>query len=86
MTVATEDDKAKLDRLMKYLNGSKELMMFFNAKSDVAVEDFIDASFCVHADGHSQSKNQRPRAALRARLLPLKSWGAGNFCSTRATS
>ncbi len=53
----TEDDWTKLERVMKYLNGSKDLGVTLDASSDKPLElqAWVDASFATHEDakGHT---------------------------------
>lgn len=51
----TESDQAKLDRLLKYLNGSKESVLVLEPKGELVVEGYIDASFACHPDGKSHT-------------------------------
>ena len=50
-----EDDWTKLLRMMKYLNGSKEEVLFLSADDLHVVKWFVDASFAVHADFKSHT-------------------------------
>ena len=52
-----EDDWKKLERCLKYLNGTRELGVMLEANGDLnsLVVAYIDASFGVHHDGKSQS-------------------------------
>ena len=51
----TEADRVKLDRLLKYLNGTKEYVLVLRPGDDLAVTGYIDASFGCHPDGKSHS-------------------------------
>lgn len=51
----TEWDQAKLERLLKYLNGSVESVLVLEPKDDLKVEGYIDASFACHPDGKSHT-------------------------------
>jgi hypothetical protein len=51
----TEADRVKLDRLLKYLNGTKEYVLVLDPGDDLAVTGYIDASFGCHPDGKSHS-------------------------------
>lgn len=51
----TEDDSAKLTRLLKYLNGTSEYLLYFDSSAEISIEGLIDASFCVHEDGRSRT-------------------------------
>jgi hypothetical protein len=52
---ATEDDEAKLDRLYRYLNGTKELGITLKPNGNIKIRAKIDASFAVHIDGKSHT-------------------------------
>jgi hypothetical protein len=51
----TEQDQAKLDRVLKYIAGSKELGLKLEIGNQLLVRSYVDASFGVHADykGHT---------------------------------
>ena len=53
----TEDDWAKLERVMKYLNGTKDMGITLDASSDKPLElqAWIDASFAPHEDAKSHT-------------------------------
>ncbi len=53
--VATESDWKKLERVLKYLNGSKELGIVLKMGAEMGVIGSIDASYGVHSDGKSHS-------------------------------
>ena len=50
-----EDDYQKLIRLVRYLRGTKELILTFRANNDSIVRWWVDASYAVHDDmkGHT---------------------------------
>jgi hypothetical protein len=50
-----EDDWSKLQRVMKYLNGSKELGIVLRPRPSSQIDAYIDASYGVHIDGKSHS-------------------------------
>jgi hypothetical protein len=50
-----EDDWSKLQRLLKYLSGSKELGIILRPRESPQLDAFIDASYGVHGDGKSHS-------------------------------
>jgi histone deacetylase 1/2 len=51
----TEQDVAKLDRVLKYISGTKELGLVLEIGEKLTVRSFVDASFGVHSDykGHT---------------------------------
>jgi len=53
----TEDDSTKLFRLLRYLNGTRELGMVLGADDDgnYHLSAYVDASFGVHVDGKSHT-------------------------------
>ena len=55
VTKATEEDERKLDRVMKYINGTKTMGMCLGCSEPLQVIAYIDASYGVHADGKSHS-------------------------------
>ncbi len=52
---ATEDDYSKLDRVLRYLNGTAGMGMVLETDKDICVYTFADAAYGVHADGKSHS-------------------------------
>jgi histone deacetylase 1/2 len=53
---ADQDDWSKLIRIMKYLNGSKELGIVLEPDEGLlSVHSYVDASFAVHADFKSHT-------------------------------
>ena len=52
---STADDYHKLDRVLKYLNGTAEFGMVLEADKEITVIVFADASYGVHADGKSHT-------------------------------
>jgi len=50
---STEQDWGKLDRLLRYLNSTKDFGMILEAEHDICVLAYIDASFGVHEDAKS---------------------------------
>jgi hypothetical protein len=52
---STDDDYAKLTRVLKYLNGTKSFGMVLEANKDITVLVYADASYGVHADGKSHT-------------------------------
>ena len=50
-----EQDWKKLERIIKYLNGTKDLYLRIRANSDFTITAYIDASFATHMDrnGHT---------------------------------
>ena len=51
----TLDDQGKLDRVLRYLNSTKELGMVLECDKDISVLVYVDASYGVHADGKSHT-------------------------------
>lgn len=51
----TDDDQRKLDRVLRYLNSTKEMGMILEPEKDIAVLVYADASYGVHADGKSHT-------------------------------
>jgi hypothetical protein len=51
----TVQDISKLDRVLSYLNGSKELNLVFNCSDSIEVVAFVDASFGIHNDMKSHT-------------------------------
>ena len=52
----TEDDWQKLERVLKYLNGSREFGIILSAKPGMIEEEaYIDAAYGVHADAKSHT-------------------------------
>ena len=55
INVPTEQDWAKLTRLLKYINSTKDFGIVLDADRDVCVLVYVDASYGVHADGKSHT-------------------------------
>ena len=51
----TDDDQRKLDRVLRYVNSTKEMGMILEPEKDIAVLVYADASYGVHADGKSHT-------------------------------
>ena len=51
VTIATEQDAKKLDRVMKYLNNTKGAGLVLEAADKLVVRAFIDSSHGIHEDG-----------------------------------
>jgi hypothetical protein len=51
----TEDDWDKLLRLMEYLNGSTDKVLFLAADDQHVIKWYVDASFAVHKDFRSHT-------------------------------
>ena len=49
------DDAHKLQRLLKYINGSQTLGVILRAESPLKIHAYIDASYGVHKDGKRHS-------------------------------
>lgn len=55
VTVATDQDKRKLDRVLKYLNGTAEIGLVLQFGAGMTLLNYIDAAFAVHADYKSHT-------------------------------
>ena len=44
----TEEDNIRLQRVLKYLNGSKERSLKLSIGDNIFIEFYIDASYAVH--------------------------------------
>jgi len=65
--VATEDDIAKLERLIKYVNGTRELGIIMEpGDGPFRIKAYIDASYGVHADAKSHTGSLGSGAPLMA--------------------
>jgi hypothetical protein len=55
VTKATDEDMGKLERLLKYLRGTKELGLVLDGREGLGVLAWADASYAVHPDakGHN---------------------------------
>ena len=51
----TDDDQRKLDRVLRYLNSTKEMGMILEPEKAIAVLVYADVSYGVHADGKSHT-------------------------------
>jgi hypothetical protein len=51
----TDDDQAKLNRVLRYINSTKEMGMILQCTKDIAILVYTDASYGVHADGKSHT-------------------------------
>jgi len=51
----TEDDWLKLERVLKYLNGSKGMGIMLTVDDGIMPKVYIDASYAVHSDGKSHT-------------------------------
>jgi hypothetical protein len=51
VTCPTEEDERKLLRVLKYLGGSRDLVLTLTGSKDMIVSSYIDASYAVHPDG-----------------------------------
>jgi hypothetical protein len=50
-----EEDWKKLERVLKYINGTRQLGLRIKPGPEIKVEAFVDASYAVHADYRSQT-------------------------------
>ena len=55
VTCATEDDDAKLTRMLRYLNGTREVGIVLSCSLPILLSCYADASFAVHSDRKSHS-------------------------------
>jgi hypothetical protein len=69
VTQATEDDQWKLDRLLKYINGTRDLGLVLEASKMLVVDAHVDASHGVHGDfkGHTGSCISIGKGAIYAK-------------------
>ena len=51
----TVEDNKKMDRLLRYLKGSKGKGIVINVSNDIGIKAYVDASYGVHADGKSHT-------------------------------
>ena len=51
----TQADQLKLDRVLRYLNGTRDLNINLGIQGDVQVKSYIDASYAVHHDMRSHT-------------------------------
>ena len=52
---ATEQDYIKLERMLKYLNGTAELGLTLEVEGSISITGFVDSSYGVHTDGKSHT-------------------------------
>lgn len=55
VTVANQDDMGKLNRMLRYLNGHKQMSLHFRGDGDMTLRAYIDASFAIHSNGTSRT-------------------------------
>jgi hypothetical protein len=55
VTKPDQDDQAKLERVIKYLNGTSNLGIILSADSPARIKAYVDASYGVHDDGKSHT-------------------------------
>jgi len=55
VTTPTQDDLKKLERVIKYLNGTIDFGITLTVDSPLRVKAYVDASYGVHDDGKSHS-------------------------------
>ena len=55
VTKPDQDDQAKLERVIKYLNDTSDLGIVLKADSPARIKAFVDASYGVHDDGKSHT-------------------------------
>ena len=52
---STEQDWLKLERIIQYLKGTRELALNLTTNGDITINAYIDASFASHQDGKSHT-------------------------------
>ena len=52
---STEQDWSKLERIVQYLKGTKDLKLNLTADNQITINAFVDASFACHPDGKSHT-------------------------------
>lgn len=55
VSIANTDDMDKLHRLLRYINVTPDLSLYYRGDSDIEIRAYIDASFAIHADGNSRT-------------------------------
>jgi hypothetical protein len=55
VTVSTRMDKVKLERVLRYLNGTPHLGLTLRPSENLSIFSYIDASYAVHHDMKSQT-------------------------------
>jgi hypothetical protein len=78
---STEDDEAKLLRVLNYLSNTKHRKMVMKKGATVEMEAFIDASFGSHADGKSRSG-----IALMMCGVVVGAWSAKQKLNTKSST
>ena len=70
----TQEDNNKLMRVLRYLNGTKDLALHLSGSDGMVISAFIDSSFAVHLDGkgHSGSVITVGRGAVHCRSRKQK--------------
>ena len=70
----TVEDEKKLERVLKYMNGTKELCLRLSADKGMIVTAHIDASFGTHADGkgHTGTTMSLGKGAVFCKSLKQK--------------
>jgi hypothetical protein len=94
----TLEDKFKLNRVLKYLNGTKNLGLRFTKRGSIDIKVYADASHGSHTDGKghsgllitlndgpilSKSILIRERTRLPLRLSPLHLRNESSPCDTK---
>jgi hypothetical protein len=51
VTCSTEEDSKKLEKVLKYLNGSRDLILRLKGNDNMVITTYIDASYASHVDG-----------------------------------
>ena len=51
----TQEDWKKLERVLRYVNATRNMWLTLSASNDLIIEAYIDASYGVHADGKAHT-------------------------------
>jgi hypothetical protein len=55
VSCSTQDDNSKLIRVLKYLNGTKDMTLRLSGSNGMIISAWVDAAFAVHKDGKGQT-------------------------------
>ena len=53
MLDSDEDDQSKLDRVLRYINSTKDLFLTLELSDTVQVISYIDAAYGIHVEARS---------------------------------